>query len=114
MAGLKRAKKFAQGKRTTTVCVRHTEDKDMSTNSKRGYRQEDAENETGSDKHWTGKAWHDARDNSGRGETNYGRDDFRNESMHQRLSDDISASLRDAGITDIQQLPSGYQSDEDK
>ena len=69
------------------------------------YNSKDAARDTGSSKREVDRAWHTARDDSGRGDYN---DKLRDADYKDRASSALSDMLRDSGITDIQSLPEGF------
>ena len=70
------------------------------------WEKKDTEKETGDSKGKVSGAWHQARDDSGRGDYN---DSLRDPSYKDNASQGISDALNDAGITDIQSLPSSSE-----
>ncbi len=69
------------------------------------YDKHDAAKDTGSSVREVERAWHTARDDSGRGDYN---DKLRDPSYKDNASQALSQILRDSGITDIQSLPEGF------
>ena len=79
-----------------------------------GYGRKQAAKDTRSNKNEVKEAWHFARDDSGRDKGRYGSNDLRDKGYRDSAKAEISSSLRDAGFTDVQSLPSGHQSGPDK
>lgn len=59
-------------------------------------------------------SWHAARDDSGRDDSRYGRDTLSDQDYRDQARQELSDSMRNAGITDIMSLPKGYKSDFDR
>ena len=70
------------------------------------YTEKDAARDTGSSKREVERAWHQARDDSGRGDYN---DRLRDPYYKDQASRALSDMFRDSGIPDIQSLPEGYE-----
>ena len=69
------------------------------------YGKHDAADDTNSSVREVERAWHYARDDSGRGDYN---DNLRDPGYKDSASSALSDMFRDSGITDIQSLPEGY------
>lgn len=72
----------------------------------------DTQRETDCSKQKRELAWHVGRDDSGREKTNY-NGPLRDVSYKDNASSGVSDALKEANITDVQSLPSGYVSSED-
>ena len=69
------------------------------------YTRDDVAHDTGSSKRDVDRAWHQARDDSGRGDYN---DRLRDPSYKDQASRELSDMFSELGITDIQSLPEGF------